>query len=352
MAVNPYVADRPVYPGEAQVPREELYSEISQALEERGGLSVLFGLRRVGKTSFLYKAIDRWEAEKKVLPIYVNCIVFEREEPWGTRELFGTIAQVVRSYIPRKKLYLSRPMKVPEEGFTGAEFKIFMDKVLELMDKKILIVFDDAGVFGESIPDSGEPLFGEKVFQTFWDTLRSIAYGPGSPEGFFALFSLEKWNPLWEQLEVPALHWRIELLSRQELRELLRQGALEEYTPEAFEYLWEVTGGHPSLAQLIWGNVIRLWEGDWEASVPRSHVEEAVENLLQDEALQGFFWYLYRYSFSSREREVLEKGASSGTYSSLSLETKQVLERDGTLRIDFFRRYLESRDESRDGDDS
>lgn len=159
---------------------------------------------------------------------------------------------------------------------------------------------------------------------------------------------------------------RLLLFTRSTTEKLAQKSQTLEYTDQALAYLWRTSGGYPSLVQLICYQVFEDWKKpgtqgqNQEKTITLARVRSALSNLLANTDVNQFFRYIYRYSFTKEEREILSKVVQSADRTTLkidpegvkkhlldALETKQVIERraengdDWYLRIGFFKLWIE-----------
>ncbi|MBD3375418.1 VWA domain-containing protein, partial [candidate division KSB1 bacterium] len=285
---NPYVVeDRPLRKDEPFVGKQ--HQEIAKVIRNRiqegqGDVFNLLGIRRLGKTSLVYRLLDDAETgDVQCDPIYISSLIFDREErPWSGKDFIFELACLIyrhfrnagipvdmhwdRTFGKGGRTKVDEPLMPLKEdvdpGLVKRAFTEFVRLVLRSMgDKRLVVIFDEADIFGERLRRREEPIFPATEFRYISEVLRSLAYGPGvEPDGFFVIFVSDIVLGLWEDIGVSPQSLRLEMFDRRDVQDLVSWGDIPlKYTALAEEYLWRVTGGHPALTQLICAQVISCW---------------------------------------------------------------------------------------------
>ncbi len=403
---NKYVAaDRPLRKGEPYVGTERtnlLKTIKNQISKGQGDVFNLWGGRRMGKTSLIYRLLDdlrdqpNSEEQTPCVPVYINAISFIRQDPWMAKDFLTLVAEMIISQLEiegyetqNAKKTLSNQNDYHQDGTSISsensaltlpeqvkpnnlpvikDFQDFINGVLPALGgKNLLLIFDDADVFGEKIHLTENYLVVRNEFvHKVWAVFKALAVQPeqGSKGAFFVMFATDRaLGNLWaEVINSSPLSKRLELLVRDDVNKLLAWSKPLEYSPLAAEYFWYVTGGHPALGQLICAFIIEMWLESEEkpAIIPLGLVQAVVKSLVENADLKAYFNYIYQYSFSQSARETLnqivqEKRIDEKTLQISidelpkailnDLKTSQMIrENNGKyyLRIGFFKIWLEN----------
>ena len=371
---NPYIADRPLYKGEPYVGRDTIVRNIEGHVNgSKGGIISLWGLRRVGKTSLLYRLLDKArDGEMACIPVYINCIIFEREKPWSHEEFLGEVGRAIQLRLCEEEGLRSTSPTIGQGPITINQFVDYIKQVSpNLQNRKLLLMFDDADVFGEDTLSEVSGLlfdgadFDKKIHETF----KSLAYGPNPGEmGFFVLFATgTALGKLWSNIECSVqMDERLRFLGLKEMIKLVR---LEntfpfDYHPLALKYLWRITGGYPALVQLVCSAVIQEWNTEKQRgrTIPLTMVRSAVRDLIRNADMEGYFKYLYRYSVPFEAHKTFQEMVRTpdvidnrtlridvdkcgpGSYALDTLTTNEILstrEEERFLRVGFFKFLVE-----------
>lgn len=392
---NDYVAaDRPLHKGEPYVGTERtalLTAIKGQISKPQGDVFNLWGGRRMGKTSLIYRLLDDLrdqpdlnKKQNSCIPVYINGISFIRQVPWMAKDFLALVAEMILSQLEIEgyetkninAVVISQnhpsweqiPGSPNKDLPVTKSFQDFINSVLNILKgKNLLLIFDDADVFGEKIHLTENYLIDRSEFiSQVWAVFKALAEQPrkASKGAFFVMFATDRaLGDLWMEVHSSLLPKRLELLSRDDLNELLGWSTPLKYSPLAVEYFWRVTGGHPALGQLICAFIIEAWLSSEEqpAIIPLGLVQAVVKSLTENADLKAYFDYIYRYSFSSMAREtfnqiVREKRVNEKTLQISSdelstailndLKTSQMINQDENgkyyLRLGFFKLWLEN----------
>ena len=281
---NPYIAGNPVVSQGKLVGRESIVQDIKRALHNPyTHAMVLFGQRRIGKTSVLLHLEHSLLSRKEYLPVYVD-LQEHVHANISVDEMFYGIAQ---------KIALLTSTRLPEqERFDrqGHFFReTFVPAILKLSRRKGLVVlFDEFDML--EMPQNRESH--ASLFPFLWNWLNEA-------KGMQFVFVLGR-RP--EDLSSETLSLfktfqacHISLLGRRESLAIIRQsekdGSLD-WTDEARNWVWYWTQGHPFFTQLLCSEI---WEicmdraGEDPPPVDVDDVEEALEVALERGANQ-FQW--------------------------------------------------------------
>ncbi len=166
MQEPPFIVGRPAI-GEYFVDREEEMRRILSLIEgvQKGASSnsVLIGLRRTGKTSILHQIMARLEANKKIIPVIVNCYGIASK----SRLARILVDNTIENYVIKtgEKSYLRRLKKVINEAAEATADKISEVKLasfsMKLKDRNTEddSLLEDALQYIEALAEEKEAYF-------------------------------------------------------------------------------------------------------------------------------------------------------------------------------------------------
>lgn len=242
MLINPYIAGNPARAG-GFFGRQDILDWVSDELRSpHVNVLVIFGQRRIGKTSLLLK-LEITLPSDTYFPVYFDLQDKAREPlPRLLQRLAGAIA---------RKVHISPPEQAAFEE-NGADYfrAVFLPQVHEKLGKGIRIVF----LFDEF----------EVVDKTFHPFLRELM-GRDPTLGFvFATGrKTEDLNQDTQTTFKASLQKQVWVLDPPSAEALIRQGEDQGnlvFTDEAIRKILRLTSGHPYLTQLLCHHIWALSE--------------------------------------------------------------------------------------------
>lgn len=330
---NPYIPDRVLGPENAFVGRQELLTEMESMFKDessRGEIICLWGMRHVGKTSLLYRLQQLMEPEKPlqdVIPLYVNCAIFDRDHSWSHEEFVSFLFLAIQDKLLEHKLLGQEIIQhSPDQPGSISETKFFKSVGSSLKNKKIAIFFDDADIFSQrliKVPNQSDgsdkesllfPNFPARTWKMF-ERLIAEAQQSRGLKIYFVFATENAIGTLWNgDVQPPARESqrpRLALLSREELKKLTEfHDMTPRYDDLAFEYLWRVTGGHPAIAQLICYHVMSYCKRTSFSPANKINlalIRQVVKEIVNSGNLVGYFSYIWQYSLSEKLLDLLER---------------------------------------------
>ncbi|MFF9799314.1 protein kinase [Streptomyces rochei] len=277
--------------------RRGMVSEIATSLR-RGGRHVgLFGLRKIGKTSMLYKLRSTLQTTGDSYIGHVDIERIDAIEPsaenllWSLGESIYDSHRHIRNITTlqlfgRYRLFSSIPDK-------GAVFELFDHDIREIVQKtnrSIVMMLDEVELLSPSTPGSE---WGSS-FVRIWRLLRGLDqqfpnrlsyFVTGTNPSAFEVSTIGgRENPVYNYFKVQYLH----PLAKDEVDTLLitlghKMGLSWENA--ALERLASATGGHPALVRSL-GSIIHSArpEGDVKFSVTQADVLSAIDRFLVEKS--------------------------------------------------------------------
>lgn len=287
--------------------------ELERVLEiihggDRSAIISLSCPTKYGRSSLIEEVSESAEKNPKCLTTRSECCWFEREGSVPIEEFFGDITSGLLTQL--QFATLSRREEVLEEKdqslvekndeenkMSPKNFLSFMKLLREKLggDGEIIITLDDATVFkqiyldGDSDDKGLFPNF-NKIYQTFQ---KLVADKSSNLSKIFIVFAGIK--DYYQKDEYPgAIPIDMKPFDQDEIKALIEMGGLD-LNPDAFKFLWEITGGHPSITQLILREITK--EKDHhkrldDKSVAVEIVRGTVEAIFNNNFLFGYLNYL------------------------------------------------------------
>jgi tetratricopeptide (TPR) repeat protein len=279
---NPYIAGRALNSQRGFFGREDVFQLIEQVLASPDDNAiVLFGQRRIGKTSILFQLRSRLPRLGYV-PIYFD-LMHKAEKPLGSvlHELTDRITS---------ELLLPEPLKASDFDDQGVFFRErFLPIVHEALgdEKRLVLLFDEFDVLDAAIEGKLSPPMAAKAFFPYLSQLME------EERDLKFVFVIGRKA---EELSTDALaifktarYQRVSVLERKDAVPLITQTEKSDtlhFTPEAIDHICALTNGHPFLTQLL---CHILFNQAWAANphaVPIVTVQE-VENAIPHALEQG-----------------------------------------------------------------
>jgi hypothetical protein len=245
--VNPYIAGNPVT-GKLFVGREDIFTQLEGYwIKEKCESVVLYGHRRMGKSSILKNLGSRFGNKTIIVDFNMQGEVYITSES----DLFYDLAIALYDSLPSSlQKSLSEPQ--PEQFFSKPEtaFKRFLNQLKSVRDGyRFIITIDEFEILERKIaehylqPDLLD--FFRYLIQTYeWLIL-----------AFAGLYTLQErredyWHPLYSSVAAT----RVSFLDYQAAYSLITQPSEDfdlNYTQDAIELIFNLTSGQPFLVQLI-----------------------------------------------------------------------------------------------------
>lgn len=310
---NPYIAGDPVsgdYPG-LFVGRDDLVRELEIHLKNRSRRPtlVLYGQRRMGKTSLLYQLPRCFGPD--VVPARVDCQAGEMQESNGAF-LFNLARAIHREAAAQRQLELPPlPEGAGELSFTA--FSLWLEAVeAQLSGRILLLCLDEYETIGEAIRLG-------RLDERILGLLRNlIQHHPAVTLLLAGSHHPAELDRLWSSYLISAAVLPISYLPADEVRRLVTQpipGFPLRYTPEAVEHIIALTRCQPLLVQLLCQQVVILLNRRGERQADVADIKTAVPGALESGGTL-YFTYLRQYEAAEAGdgllRELAQRGPGVG----------------------------------------
>ena len=283
MLLNPYIAGNPLKDSSVFFGRDDVVREVMQMLSHPDeNAIVLFGQRRIGKTTILLQIDRQLSEEKKFTPVYFD--LQDRASSTLSDVLFK-LAQVISHR-------LEQPLPSIDKFDENGDYFIneFLPETIKFSAPGgLVLLFDEFDVM-----DSPE---NNHAGQAFFPYLRSFITSLDRVKFVFVIGR----RP--EELSTDTLSTfkgiratKVSLLSRNATELVIRQSEKKEslyWSSEAVEQVWKWTQGHTYFTQLIcsvtWEHLQEKSPGNGVPTVNPSDVDAAVHDALKQGA-NAFHW--------------------------------------------------------------
>jgi DNA-binding transcriptional ArsR family regulator len=329
---NPYTVGDPVL-GLGFVGRRDVFRQLEEFWigSQSPPSVVLFGHRRMGKTSILRNL--KGHLGSTVHLAYVNLLSLGSASG-GAGDLLLAIADEVEYTLQEAGYSVSSVDADLLQRYPQRVFKRFLRSVREILEDIILIIALDEFEQLEEWMESGQ-LSRDflKVLRAYIHLDRRIAFT------FAGLHTLEEMTfDYFEPFFASVTPVKVGFLSKKAVFQLLTNPTEDftlDYTPEALEQIWKLTGGQPYLVQLLGHRLVSRYndlifeEGRYPD--PRFDSED-VEMVVKDKT----FYQMGRYYFTGvwRQAETSEPSGQTAVLGALALVKTGLPAREIARRTD------------------
>jgi uncharacterized RDD family membrane protein YckC len=274
IVTNPYLAGLPISRREHFFGRQQLLDDIRRVLVGREAKSiVLYGARRSGKTSVLYRLRDGFLGDS-FLPVYLDMQALAGATQRDfLQALLTEMAQAVRDQAPESL------MELDYSAAGDVEFRAmqrFLGTVLPRMTgMSVVLLIDEYEVLEQFLIDAN---LGRQFQNLLEHEDRFFVVFAGSRK----LESLK--NPNFLFLLDLSKQFRISFLKQEEAIRLITDpsaGRLE-FESAVIDRILKLTGGHPFYTQLLCQIIFERLDG--EGVVALNHLEGSVRQFIENPA--------------------------------------------------------------------
>lgn len=317
---NPYVAGNPVGGSSAFVGREGLLRDVVRRLSDSQHRAVvLYGQRRVGKTSILQQLMAALATAGTFQPVYFDL------QDQARRSLGSVVSDLAHCVAAALGLPAPEPSGDPAQWFAAH----WLPGVLETLPDpcSLVILFDEFDVLTNTRSDQAAASFFPYLRQLLTDMQGRMRFV------FVIGRNIDDLDSIAKSLFKGAPALRVSLLARDEAIALItmseRCDATLSWSPEAVEEALTLTNGHPFLLQHLCFQV-------WERIHDRDHLDQptamaddvaaSVSNTLE-EARNALSWLWD--GLSPAARVIASALAGAGNRSILQDELEELLHESG-----------------------
>jgi len=250
--LNPYRAGKPIDDDNGFIGREDILNWVAQELRNQNtNCLVLFGQRRIGKTTLLLK-LERFLPKEEYLPI-----VFDLQ--YQAQQSLGQLLYDL-SCIMAERANLEQPHEDKIIDERGDLFKKdFLPNYVKSLHPQLrpILLFDEFDVFEKTSDNSIANTAGKTLFPFLANLMRDF---PQIGFIFVAGRSPHELSLNYNTIFKQALVNEVWVLDRTSSEKLIRQAEENQtltFSNSAIERIIEITNGHPYLTQLL---CQRIWE--------------------------------------------------------------------------------------------
>ncbi len=282
---NPYIVGNPIRDRKMFYGREDDFAYVQQKVSggQRGGLLVLCGTRRSGKTSILFQIMNGRLGESFV-PVLIDmqAMTVENDLDFLMRLAEGMIEALGDPELALDRDFLSRR----GEGTLSA-FQHFIARATQRLDgRKFILLFDEYEILESHIS--------KKLISI--DVLNLLANWIEHHEGVFMVFTgsdrlEERTAEYWEHFLGKALHRRISFLSRGDTLRLVTEPVAGEvhYEPGIPEDLYALTAGQPFYTQVYCQAIVDHLNEEGRRDVDADDLESVTNQIIENPLPQMVF---------------------------------------------------------------
>jgi len=276
--VNPYTMGPPVA-GAAFHGRKDVFHFVKESLSTpQQRVIVLYGQRRIGKTSILLELPRHLPSDK------FHCVYFDLQDRANhplPKVLYGLGVKIAQS------LSILEPPKssTDDENYPQDHFLPSVYQVLQ--GKRLVLLFDEFDILEQ------ETLIPNAASTTLFPYLqRLIAQEPQLAFIFVVGRRIDELPARFQAIFKQARYMRVSLLRGQDAVELITQPARGRltFTPEAIEAILDLTAGHPYFTQAMCHEIFSHMQHLGKKRVTPNNVHANIEKAIES-STGGLSWF-------------------------------------------------------------
>lgn len=294
---NPYVVGKPLTSASESlyVGREDVFMWVEENLlgKTQPNTLILYGQRRMGKTSTLYQLVGGKRGqpirEYPAYPIFPVYIDLQSMAGCDTREFFERLSQTIARNLIKRDIRLTLPASWPENGGVYSTFDAFLDQIEAAMPANglLVLILDELEQVQVSVENG-------RLSADILPYLRSLMQHRSR-----LTFILAGTNQLVEEYWSIIFHVGIsrEILSlnRDDIDRLIREpvAPMIQYDDLAVDRIWLATRGHPYFTQLICHRLISdaNLEGRRSKQITIANVRDIIDHIInEDDSHLAHLW--------------------------------------------------------------
>jgi len=277
--VNPYIVGNPIENRNLFFGRQDDFGFIRNKItgSGSGGILVLCGTRRSGKTSILFQ-IKNGRLGEDYLPVLLD---MQSLTVGRDAEFLSRLAQEIALSLGQAGLReAAERIRAVEDKVSYDEFRSFLDRLPEhLGGRQLVLLFDEYEIIESCIRD-GRLTLGLLGMLSSWLE---------NERGVFIIFTgsdkLELRDPkYWQSFLGKALHRRISFLSQNDTLRLIREPVAGEitYDEPAPDLIFELTNGQPFYTQVICQSLVDLLNEEGRRNISVADVGLVVDEIIEN----------------------------------------------------------------------
>jgi len=327
---NPYIVGNPIDDRNMFFGRQEDFDNIRKRVDSAstGGVLVLCGSRRSGKTSILFQ-IKNGSLGAGFLPVLIDMqSMTVNNDAEFLKKIGHTIVAACGGTRGEPALVFDDYFYDREHENPFAAFQRFIAAVdRQLADRRLLLMFDEYELFETHIDKNKITL----------DVLNLLSSWMESKQGVYIIFTgSDKLNDrnqeYWERfLGKAPFHRKISFLSRNDTLALVRQPVRDQvsYEDGLPETIYQLTAGQPFYTQVLCQAIIDHLNETRKYSVTEADVDLAVEEIVENPLPQMIFAWSTLTQVEKLAMAVLAELTRDGGDGVSAAEIHDFLQREG-----------------------
>ena len=319
LPINPYIAGNPVGNTNAFCGRADILRDVLRVLRRpQDNAIVLYGQRRIGKTSVLQHLESQLPTQGHYCPIYFD---LQDKATLTLGQVVSDLAQEMAHALKQTKPDLGEQ---PEITFR----ETWLPTVLQNLPKEtaLVLLFDEFDVL--AAPDA------QQAGSAFFPYLRQIlTYDPQRLNFIFVIGrNVDDLDQIALSLFKGVDTKQVSLLNQEDTKKLIRLSEANtslNWPDETMEYVWQQTNGHAFLTQQLCSHVWEQIYDDAPETLPTA-TPENVENVIFDalDSSRNTLEWLWQ-GLPPAERVVASALAEAGPKPITELELEKLLHESG-----------------------
>ncbi len=312
---NPYVVGKPLTPASEALymGREDVFMWIEENLigKTQPHTLILYGQRRMGKTSTLYQLVGGKRGQTireypgyPIFPVYID---LQRLAGSDMPEFFDRLCHQIVRVLDERNILVSAPDVWSSNGSIYNDFDAFLDRVEASLPENglLVVIMDELEQLQVSVENG-------RLSEDILPYLRSLMQHR-SRITFILAGTNQLVEDYWSIIFHVGISREIDSLSREETEKLIREpvSPMIQYDDLAVDRIWLATKGQPYFSQLICHRLISdtNLEGRKSNTITITNVRETIDKVIDGD--DSHLQYLWNES-SNEEQFVL--AALAGTH--------------------------------------
>ncbi|RKZ77080.1 MAG: hypothetical protein DRR19_28200 [Candidatus Parabeggiatoa sp. nov. 1] len=269
---NPYVTGNAVGGSPAFIGRTDILQAVDNILyNSQQNAIVLFGQRRIGKTSVLKELETKLPEKGNYQPIYFDLMDKAHQ---SLESILNDLADTICQQINEEK---------PQWENTNRQFHKWLAELLKsdkLSNQSLVLLFDEFDALNDTQA--------EQMRDEFFRYLRADLL-PINPQKLNFIFAIGRnigdFNAALALFK-SVINYRVSLLSKQETEKLIRLSESNQslyWSNKTANKIWELTHGHPYLTQLLCSYI---WQQLWNPNP--IHIPTVAPKIIEENIVRVF----------------------------------------------------------------
>ncbi|MCP4425776.1 MAG: phosphotransferase [Chloroflexi bacterium] len=286
---NPYVVGKPLTPASESLymGRDDVFTWIEENLigKTQPHTLILYGQRRMGKTSTLYQLVGgkrgQTVREYPGYPIYPVYIDLQRLAGCNMPEFFDQLSSQIVRALRKRDIRVTAPESWSSNGSIYGDFDEFLDRIEENLPKNglLTLIMDELEQLQASVENG-------RLSEEIFPYLRSLMQHR-SRLTFILAGTNQLVEDYWSIIFHVGISREITSLSRESTEKLIREpvSPMIQYDDLAVDRIWLATQGHPYFGQLICHRLISdaNLEGRKSKTITIANVRDTIDKIIDED---------------------------------------------------------------------